>query len=153
MKWRCCHPCKGDDVIQTRIVDGPLQPAEHALPATGQAGALLNFSGLVRGTEGDSSIRGLYYEAYGDMAARELARLADETVTKFALTDLLCDHRIGEVSVDDVAIYVTIRSPHRQAALDGMSWFIGELKERVPIWKWGISPTGERTPSTVENRS
>ncbi|MFC1482026.1 molybdenum cofactor biosynthesis protein MoaE [Candidatus Neomarinimicrobiota bacterium] len=137
-------------MIRTRIMDGPLQTADHVLSHTGQDGAKLNFSGVVRGVEQGHGIRGLYYEAYGEMAARELGRLAHATVTKFALTDLLCDHRIGEVPVDEVAIYVTIRSPHRQAALDGMGWFISELKERVPIWKWGISPTGERTPTAAE---
>lgn len=153
MKWPYCHLCKAVDVIRTRIIDGPLQPAEHTSPNTGRDGAVLNFAGLVRGIEGGSRIRGLYYEAYGDMAARELAQLAAETVTKFTLTDLLCDHRTGEVPVDEAAIYVTIRSPHRQAALDGMAWFISELKERVPIWKWGISPSGERTPSAVKSSS
>ncbi len=140
-------------MIRTHIIEGPLAPADHALADTGRDGAIVNFSGLVRGTEGGGSIRALYYEAYSTMAAQELARLADETVAKFDLTDLLCDHRIGAVPVGEAAIYVTIRSPHRQAALDGMSWFISELKQRVPIWKWGISPTGDRTPTTVENRS
>ena len=28
-----------------------------------------------------------------------------------------------------------------------MTWFISELKKRVPIWKWAILEDGSRIPS------
>jgi molybdopterin synthase catalytic subunit len=33
-----------------------------------------------------------------------------------------------------------------------MSWFISELKKRIPIWKWAIMEDGTRIPSECTHR-
>lgn len=44
-------------------------------------------------------------------------------------------HRLGEVPVLESSINIVAVSPHRKEALNGVSWAIDELKEKVPIWK------------------
>ncbi len=81
------------------------------------------------------------------MAQTELKQLAKETVQRFPINDLFCRHRIGRVNVGETSIHVVICSKHRQEGIDSMSWFIAELKKRIPIWKWAILEDGSKVPS------
>jgi len=92
-------------------------------------------------------ITALEYEQYEGMALRELQQLAEETVGKFPIHDLFCKHRVGKVNVGETSLHVVIWSKHRQEGIDALSWFIVELKKRIPIWKWAILEDGSRIPS------
>ena len=81
------------------------------------------------------------------MAEAELTQLAEETCKKFPIHDLFCKHRIGRVDVGETSLHVVIWSKHRKEGLEAMTWFISELKKRVPIWKWAILEDGSRIPS------
>lgn len=140
-------------MVETRIVDGPLPPIEETLAqldaasARDQSGAQLIFHGQVRGTEGGRSITALDYEAYDGMAQAELQAIAQETARRFPIHHLLCLHRIGLVPVGEASLRVAIRSAHRAEALQALAHFIDRLKDRVPIWKWGLTAEWERFPS------
>ena len=110
-------------------------------------GAELVFNGRVRSTENGELILALEYEHYSGMAEKELNGLAQETVEKFPLRDLFCRHRIGRINIGETSLHVTIWSKHRKEGLEAMTYFITELKKRVPIWKWAILQDGEKVPS------
>lgn len=133
-------------MIKIDIVDRPLEffPNDDSRL---QDGAELIFNGRVRATEHGDSITALEYEQYEGMAENELFQLAEETCKKFPIHDLFCKHRIGRVNVGETSLHVVIWSKHRQEGIDAMSWFIVELKKRVPIWKWAIMEDGSRIPS------
>ena len=114
-------------------------------------GAELIFNGRVRGTEYGRKIRMLEYEQYEEMAEKELRIIAQETQNKFPVKDLLCRHRIGEVKVGETSLHISIWSKHREEGLNAMSFFIIELKKRVPIWKWAILENGEKIPSECKH--
>ena len=116
-----------------------------------EKGAELIFNGRVRGTEHGKKIRMLEYEQYEEMAEKELLNIAKETENKFFIKDLLCRHRIGKVKVGETSLHVSIWSKHRKEGLDAMSFFIIELKKRVPIWKWAILANGEKIPSECKH--
>ena len=116
-----------------------------------EKGAELIFNGRVRGTEHGKKIKMLEYEQYEDMAEKELGMIAQETQNKFPIKDLLCRHRIGEVKVGETSLHVSIWSKHRKEGLEAMSFFIIELKKRVPIWKWAILENGEKIPSECKH--
>ena len=61
--------------IEIQLTDQPI--AEKILPPTqpGAVGAWLEFRGVVRGEENGQTIRALEYEAYPEMAGREIRRL------------------------------------------------------------------------------
>jgi len=137
-------------MARTRITTEPLpgvDAPEAAAFAGPGAGAEVIFHGRVRGMEEGREIVALDYEHYAGMAERELAALADEAEARFELLALEVIHRVGRVPVGDASLRVTVWSRHRQEALAAMAWFIAGLKERVPIWKWGVTAAGERFPS------
>ena len=116
-----------------------------------EKGAELIFNGRVRGTENGKKIKMLEYEQYEEMAEKELRTIAQEAQNKFPIKDLLCRHRIGEVKVGETSLHVSIWSKHRKEGLEAMSFFIIELKKRVPIWKWAILENGEKIPSECKH--
>ena len=133
-------------MIKIEIVKGPITPFPSDDSRT-QDGAELVFNGRVRATEHGENITVLEYEQYEGMAETELRNLAENTVKRFPLHDLLCKHRVGKVKVGETSLHVVIWSKHRQEGIDSMSWFIVELKKRIPIWKWAILEDGSRIPS------
>ena len=112
-----------------------------------EKGAEVIFNGRVRETEHGKKIKNLEYEQYEGMAKKELEMIAQETTDRFLINDLYCKHRIGKVAVGEVSLHVCIWSKHRKEGLDAMSFFIIELKKRVPIWKWAILENGKKIPS------
>ena len=133
-------------MIIVEIVNGPIKffqtnDNHH------QDGAELIFNGRVRATEHGKNITALEYEQYEGMAETELTQLAEETVGKFPIHDLFCKHRIGKINVSETSLHVVIWSKHRKEGLEAMTWFITELKKRVPIWKWAIMEDGRKIPS------
>ena len=133
-------------MIKIEIVKGSITPFPSDDSRT-QDGAELVFNGRVRATEHGENITALEYEQYEGMAETELRNLAENTVKRFPVHDLLCKHRVGKVKVGETSLHVVIWSKHRQEGIDSMSWFIVELKKRIPIWKWAILEDGSRIPS------
>ena len=133
-------------MIKVEIVNGPIDffpPNDNHR----QDGAELTFNGRVRSTEHGKNITALEYEKYEGMAELELTKLAEETMGKFPINDLFCRHRVGKVNVGETSLHVVIFSKHREEGIDSLSWFISELKKRVPIWKWAILEDGSKVPS------
>ena len=130
-------------MIKTEIVQGKIDPFPSEDNHTGE-GAEVVFNGRVRKTEHGKPIVALEYEQYEGMAGEELEVLAKETLEKFPIHDLLCRHRVGEVPVGESSLHISIWAPHRKESLDALSWFISELKKRVPIWKWAVYPDGTK---------
>ncbi len=112
-----------------------------------EKGAELIFNGRVRATEHGKKITTLQYEQYEGMAKMELQNIAEETISKYLIHDLFCKHRIGKVKVGEASLHVAIWSKHRKEGLEAMTFFIKELKKRVPIWKWAILEDGKKVPS------
>ena len=136
-------------MIKTEIVQGKIDPFPSEDDHTGE-GAEVVFNGRVRKTENGKPIVALEYEQYEGMAGEELKTLAEETVEKFPVHDLLCRHREGEVPVGESSLHISVWAPHRKEALDALSWFIIELKKRVPFWKWAIYPDGTKEATSHE---
>ena len=129
------------EIVHGRIIQFPTDETRR------DEGAVLVFNGRVRSTENGELILALEYEHYSGMAEKELNGLAQETVEKFPLSDLFCRHRIGRINIGETSLHVAIWSKHRKEGLEAMTYFITELKKRVPIWKWAILQDGEKVPS------
>ena len=129
------------EIVQGRIVPFPTDDSHR------DEGAELVFNGRVRGTEHGKLILALEYEHYSGMAEKELNDLALETAEKFPLRDVFCRHRVGRINIGETSLHVAIWSKHRKEGLEAMTYFITELKKRVPIWKWAVLMDGEKIPS------
>ena len=104
-------------------------------PASGTAGAWLEFRGVVRGEENGQSIAALEYEAYPEMAGREIRRLLEMLAAKHSCLAARVIHRIGVIPVGETAIYVGVTGRHRAEAIALLAGFMDRLKQDVPIWK------------------
>ncbi len=133
-------------MIETQLTTDPLPPLRGG-ETGGEIGAELVFHGRVREAQDGRRIVALEYEHYPGMAEAELRSLAEETTSRFVIRDLICIHRIGRVPVGHASVRIVVRSRNRADALQAVAWFINELKRRVPIWKWGITVSGERFPA------
>ena len=100
-----------------------------------QAGALASFEGWVRDHNEGRAVDGLRYEAYVALAEAEGERILEEALKAFAVLDARCAHRIGDLGIGDLAVWVGVSAAHRDAAFAACRYIIDEVKSRVPIWK------------------
>ncbi|MEJ7745662.1 MAG: molybdenum cofactor biosynthesis protein MoaE [Luteimonas sp.] len=98
-------------------------------------GACASFEGWVRDHNDGRAVHGLRYEAYTTLAEAEGERILDEALNRFAIVDARCVHRIGDLVIGDLAVWVGVSAAHRDAAFDACRFIIDEVKSRVPIWK------------------
>ena len=129
------------EIVPSQIVPFPSDDSRR------NDGSEIVFNGRVRSMENDQKIIALEYEQYEGMAESELKMIAQEVCQKYPITDLFCKHRIGTVAVGETSLHVVMWSKHRKEGLDSMTFFLGELKKRVPIWKWAILQDGTKIPS------
>ena len=129
------------------IVDEPISLDASIHPIPPSSGAVVEFSGIVRDSEGGVTIAGIDYESFREMARSELNRIAEDVIERYNLTDLVCIHRVGFVPVHDSAVFIRTSARHRQAAFEANMEFIERLKARVPIWKHPVIDGPVRKPS------
>ena len=100
-----------------------------------RAGACASFEGWVRDHNDGRPVEGLHYEAYVELAQAEGATILDEALRRFDLVDAACVHRVGDLAIGEMAVWVGVSAAHRDAAFAACRWIIDEVKARVPIWK------------------
>lgn len=120
--------------FEVAFVDGPILPPVKCA-AVRELGAVIEFHGIVRETEGDAALTALWYEAYEPMAHREFARIFEELSSRHPVRDALVIHRIGRVPVGEASLYVRVMAKHRGEAFSFCGALIDRMKEHVPIWK------------------
>ena len=99
------------------------------------AGGYCAFEGWVRNENEGREVRRLDYEAFEELAVKEGARIVAEAVERFGVRGARCVHRIGELGLGELAVWVGVASGHRAEAFDACRYIIDEVKHRVPIWK------------------
>jgi molybdopterin synthase catalytic subunit len=107
------------------------------------AGAVLVFLGISRQFTGECETVELTYEAYDDMARRELERLESTARSRWELVDCAIVHRLGVVPISEASVAIVVSSPHRDSAFAAGRWLIDTLKETAPIWKQERWTSGE----------
>jgi molybdopterin synthase catalytic subunit len=124
--------------LTVHVIDWAIEEKDWRPVVAITDGCLLTFSGMVRESEGGQIIRGLVYEAYRGMAEKELVRVANEAHRHRPIREVVVVHRLGEIRVNETAIYLAVLSAHRGEAIRFMEFFLDRLKEEVPIWKTGV---------------
>ena len=100
-----------------------------------RVGGYASFEGWVRDHNDGRSVGGLRYEAYTTLAEAEGERIVTEALSKFEVLDAHCVHRVGELAIGELAVWVGVTAAHRDAAFAACRFIIDEVKTRVPIWK------------------
>lgn len=118
------------------LADAPVDVAAlQAALRDDRAGACASFEGWVRDHNDGRAVEGLRYEAYAELAEREGQAILDEALHRFDIVGASCVHRVGELAIGELAVWVGASAAHRDAAFDACRWIIDEVKARVPIWK------------------
>ncbi|HZG50074.1 MAG TPA: molybdenum cofactor biosynthesis protein MoaE [Thermoleophilaceae bacterium] len=94
-----------------------------------RAGAVVTFAGVTR------EVERLEYEAYAEMAAERMARIAAEALERHGLCAAAVEHRVGAVPRSEPSVIVAVSAPHRGEAFAGAREIIDRVKAEAPIWK------------------
>jgi molybdopterin synthase catalytic subunit len=107
------------------------------------AGAVVLFYGVVRDHNQGRAVDYLEYDAYPEMAVREMRRLAGEVRGNWQVTEVAIQHRTGRLEVGEASLLVAVSSPHRREAFEAGQWLVDRFKDVVPIWKKEVFEGGE----------
>lgn len=99
------------------------------------AGAVVLFLGTVRELTQGRKTLALDYDAYPEMAQREMEKLEDRARREWPIEHVAIVHRLGKLDLGEVSVAVAVSSPHRHQAFEAARFLIDELKACVPIWK------------------
>lgn len=141
-------PVSGGSVgsVHVRVTEDPLlvDPLLAAVRDP-RAGAVVTFTGVTR------EVPELRYEAYAEMAEREMSRIVERAMQRHGLCAAAAEHRTGTVPLSEPSVVVAVSAPHRGEAFAGAREIIDEIKARAPIWKqeegeWVAGATPGRQP-------
>jgi molybdopterin converting factor subunit 1 len=140
-------PVSGGSVsaLHARVTDEPLalDPLLERVRDP-RAGAVVSFLGVTR------EVAELEYEAYAEMAQREIAEIVRRAVERHGLCAAAAEHRVGTVALSEPSVAVAASAPHRAEAFAGAREIIDEIKARAPIWK---KEEGEWVPGATPRPS
>ncbi|MGD9600040.1 MAG: ThiF family adenylyltransferase [Steroidobacteraceae bacterium] len=116
----------------TAPIDVAAARAALADPAFGGYAA---FEGWVRDLNEGRRVEHLEYEAFEALGRIEGERILAEACARFGVTRVACVHRLGDLGIGELAVWVGVSTPHRDEAFRACRYIIDEVKHRLPIWK------------------
>ncbi|WP_017934900.1 molybdenum cofactor biosynthesis protein MoaE [Nocardioides sp. Iso805N] len=104
------------------------------------SGGLTLFVGRVRDHDHGVGVKGLGYSAHP--SALERLREVCERVAADHDVQVAAVHRVGDLSIGDIAVVVAASAGHRGDAFAASRDLIDTLKQTVPIWKHQLFADG-----------
>lgn len=111
---------------------------ESVLAST--AGALVEFSGIVRDHDHGRTVHSLDYESHP--SAQQVIERCCAEVTESTGLRVVAAHRIGALKIGDIALYAAAAAAHRKEAFDACEALVEKIKLEIPIWKRQHFPDG-----------
>ena len=125
-----------DEPVTVALTRAPIHAETLVYAAKrGEDGAVVVFDGIVRNHTRSRQTLYLDYEAYEEMALKQMDSLAREAVARFGVRHVTLVHRLGRLNVGETSVLIVVASAHRAPAFDACRWLIDTLKKTVPIWK------------------
>ncbi|SEP27565.1 molybdenum cofactor biosynthesis protein MoaE [Amycolatopsis saalfeldensis] len=123
-------------VLRAEVSEQLLSVEEHArLVEDDAAGAVVTFAGVVRDHDGGKGVRDLTYEGH-PTASDVLAQVvADLSARWTGVRAVAVSHRVGALTIGDVALACAVAAEHRGQAFAACAELVDEVKARLPIWK------------------
>lgn len=100
-------------------------------------GAVVSFEGRVREVEEGRPILSLTYEAYPEMAEKEIEKIVRGAQTRWGVRARVL-HRVGKVAVGELGFFVVCAGAHRPEVFDACRHIVDAVKASAPIWKVGF---------------
>ena len=118
-------------ISTTSLEDIDLKDGLH----TDRAGAFCAFEGRVRNHSHGRKVMALEYQALEPLCQKEAEKIFQEVGKRFKILNVTCCHRVGKLSVGEMAVWVGVSASHRDDAFTVCRYVIDEIKARLPIWK------------------
>lgn len=120
--------------VLATVTGDPLDPStvdEFVWEA--EAGAVVSFRGVVRDHDAGKGVVSLDYRAHPE--AEEFLRECCEEVARTTGLRVAAQHRVGSLTIGDLALIAAVAAPHRAEAFAACAELVEIIKARVPIWK------------------
>ncbi|MBC6402325.1 MAG: molybdenum cofactor biosynthesis protein MoaE [Hyphomonadaceae bacterium] len=106
------------------------------------AGAVVCFTGHVRGFAKDKSVNALELDHYSGYTESEIAKIRDTAHRRWPGIESLIIHRYGRMIPGEPIVFVAVTSEHRQAVFEAATYLMDHLKTSAPFWKKEIRSDG-----------
>lgn len=93
------------------------------------------FEGVVRNHHDGRPVLHLEYEAYPEMATRQIETIIAAMAQRWPTYRVAVVHRVGPLEIGDTAVIVGVATAHRADAFEACRFGIDQVKADVPIWK------------------
>ncbi|GAA0318868.1 molybdenum cofactor biosynthesis protein MoaE [Psychrobacter aestuarii] len=100
-----------------------------------RCGAFACFEGWVRNHNNAAAVERLTYYGYEALALNQGRAIMSEAKARFDITHAVAVHRIGELAIGDMAVWIGVVSAHRYPAFDACRWILDTIKADIPVWK------------------
>ncbi|MEO0730889.1 MAG: molybdenum cofactor biosynthesis protein MoaE, partial [Pseudomonadota bacterium] len=120
--------------VQTDDFDVATETAKLTAGRT-DIGAVVTFTGTVRGTSDGTALSAMELEHYPGMTERELEAVEAEAHKRWPLLGTRIVHRVGVLEPGANIVLVIAASAHRRAAFEATEFLMDYLKTRAPFWK------------------
>ncbi|TFF86080.1 MAG: hypothetical protein EU551_02580 [Promethearchaeota archaeon] len=111
-------------------------------PNINKAGAIVTFTGIMRGEEADKKVERLKIDSYKEMAEKVLKKIVDEEKGN-GIIDIQIVHLIGEFMPGEDLVYVVVLGAHRQECFRTIEKVVNRYKTEAPLWKKEILENGK----------
>lgn len=130
--------------LTVRIVHEPIDLGA-LLAAVGDpsCGATVLFVGSTRNYNAGRRVIELQYEAYEEMARKEMEKIGQRALAQWPAEKIALIHRLGNVPLGEASVAVAVSAAHRSDAFAAARFAIDELKKTVPIWKKEVFDGGQ----------
>ena len=116
------------------ITLGALVRAVRAHPDIHKAGAILTFTGVVRG-----EALALEFDIYEGETQQRISLIARDLM---AIEGIV--HKSGRVNRGEDIVYIVVAAAHRQEGFKALRDAIERIKKEVPIWKKELTERGDK---------
>ncbi len=100
-----------------------------------QSGALATFEGWVRNHNNTRPVTKLTYYGYEKLAINQGEKLITQAKQQFDIINAVAIHRIGDLAIGDMAVWIGVTAHHRYPAFDACRWLLDAIKADIPVWK------------------
>ena len=121
------------------ITLGALVRAVRSHPDIHKAGAMLTFTGTVRG-----EAIALEFDIYEREAQQRISSIVRDLKATEGIIEAKIYHKSGRIKRGEDIVYIVVAAAHRQEGFKALRDAIERIKKEVPIWKKELTEQGEK---------
>lgn len=128
-------------ILSPERIDAPERLKTFEAETIG-AGAVVSFSGRVRGMANNGAVKSLMLQAYSPMTENGIAATIRAAEARWSLQKTLVIHRTGKMHPGETIVFVAAASKHRRDAFEAADFLMDYLKTEAIFWKQESTESG-----------